>query len=526
MKRKKLVGALLTAGIILASGCSRIEESKDVSKSEQKQQQTDSQQGTEADTIDRTNQDNPEQADSNGISFHTYSWEEITISIPDSWVGKYRVEEEEEGFSLMQTASYKKEDGSGLLCGFYRIDGMIHDVPGVTPLAYTDTQMYYMVEPTDVSYYYEDAAISEEYQEMFDLVYAVEASISIDKEGVQYNPDEFVFPMSHTIRLEDADLLTCSDNELFVARNEIYARHGRWFRDFYLSNYFDSCSWYHGTVSSDEFDETVLSQVEKDNILAIKRAEEIYKAEHPYPKEYMAGSIVEEDLDGDGRPEQLQYILEDLEYHEYSGRIIINGQEFTVEDYEDVWLDNPRLTFYVTDISPQHKGLEIAIMDNGPSEDPVTYFFTYKDGVLTNIGGVGGYPFKKECGYNGFAYEGEVIGEIVMGFTHTCWGFGRWIYNYETQDLEYQDTGYYTNKFEYSHQLYEELTVYLKMDEDSLTTIIPAQEEVFFRGTDGKEWVFIKAKDGSRGYVHIVDGVIDGLGKAPDEVFSGMGFSG
>lgn len=194
-----------------------------------------------------------------------------------------------------------------------------------------------------------------------------------------------------------------------------------------------------------------MSQVEKDNILTIKRAEVLYKAEHPYPKEYMAGNMVEEDLDGDGRPEQLQYIFEELEYHTYTGRIIINGQEFIVEDYQDVWLDNPRLTFYVTDILPQYKGLEIAIMDNGPSEDPVTYFFTYKDGVLTNIGGVGGYPFKKECGYNGFANKGAVVGEIVMGFTHTCWGFGTWRYNYEEQELEYLDTGYYINKYDYFH---------------------------------------------------------------------------
>lgn len=48
----------------------------------------------------------------------------------------------------MQTASYEKEDGAGLLCGFHRIDGMINNVPGGTPLAYTDTQMYYMVELT------------------------------------------------------------------------------------------------------------------------------------------------------------------------------------------------------------------------------------------------------------------------------------------------------------------------------------------------------------------------------------------
>lgn len=45
-------------------------------------------------------------------------------------------------------------------------------------------------------------------------------------------------------------------------------------------------------------------------------------------------------------------------------------------------------------------------------------------------------------------------------------------------------------------------------------------------GTDCKEWVFIKGKDGSRGYVHIVDGVIEGLDKASDDVFSDMGFSG
>ena len=92
--------------------------------------------------------------------------------------------------------------------------------------------------------------------------------------------------------------------------------------------------------------------------------------------------------------------------------------------------------------------------------------------------------------------------------------------------MEYQDTGYYINKFEYPHQLYEDLTVYMKMDEGSITTIIPAQEEVFFRGTDCKEWVFIKGKDGSRGYMHIIDGKISGLEKTPDEVFSDLGFSG
>ena len=527
MRRKKLVIALLAADIILATGCSRKEESTDLTKAEQNQQPTDSEQGTDAEMTDGADQtENPEQADTDDISFHTYSWEEITISIPDSWNGKYQIEENENGFSLIQTASFEKEEGLGFLCGFYRIDDMIIDGPGVTPLAYTAAQTYYMVEPTDVAFYYEDEAISEEYHEMYDQVSAVAFSISIDKAGVQYNPDEFIFPMSNTVLLEEEDLFNCSDNQLTIARNEIYARHGRQFKDVYLTNYFESCSWYEGTVSPEEFDEAVLNQIEKDNVQIIKRAEETYKEKHPYPKKYEAGSIVEEDLDGDGKSEQIQYILEenaaDGDYH---GILMIDRQEFHVEDYEDVWLDNPEMTFYVTDISPYYEGLEIAILDNGSSDDPATYFFTYKDG-LTYIGSVGGYPFKQESGYNGFANEGAVIGEIVLEFTHTCRGYGYWWYNYEDQKLEYQDTGYYINKYEYPHQLYEDLTVYITMNEKSITTIIPAQEEVFFRGTDCKEWVFIKGKDGSKGYVHIVDGKIAGLAKAPDEVFSGMGFSG
>ena len=527
MKRQKLVGALLTISIILAAGCGRKEESIDLTKAEQNQQQTDSEQGTEAETIEKIDRtENPQPADRDDISFHTYSWEEITVSIPDSWNGKYQVEENENGFSLIQAASFEKEEGFGFLCSFYRSEGMITDIPGATPLAYTDTHIYYMGEPTDVTFYYEDEAISKEYHEMSDQVGIVAASIRIDKADVQYNPDEFIFPLSNTVLLEEENLFNCSDNELTIARNEIYARHGRRFNDFYLTNYFESCSWYEGTVSPETFDEAVLNQIEKDNIQIIRRAEETYKEKHPYPKKYEAGSIVEEDLDGDGKLEQLQYILEenaaDGEYH---GIIMINGQEFDVENYEDVWLDNPEMAFYVTDISPYYKGLEIAILDNGPSDDPATYFFTYSDG-LTYIGSVGGYPFKQESGYNGFANEGAVIGEIVLEFTHTCRGYGSWWYNYEKQKLEYQDTGYYIYKYDYPHQLYEDLEVYITMDEKSVTTIVPAQEEVFFRGTDCKEWAFIMGKDGSKGYVHIVDGKIAGLEKAPDEVFSGMGFSG
>ena len=57
-----------------------------------------------------------------------------------------------------------------------------------------------------------------------------------------------------------------TDDELQMAINEIYARHGRRFQDSGIQAYFDEKSWYLGTTDPDSFDESVLSDVELTNI--------------------------------------------------------------------------------------------------------------------------------------------------------------------------------------------------------------------------------------------------------------------
>ena len=42
-----------------------------------------------------------------------------------------------------------------------------------------------------------------------------------------------------------------------IARNEIYARHGRKFNDSELQAYFNSKSWYKGTVNPEDFSTSV-----------------------------------------------------------------------------------------------------------------------------------------------------------------------------------------------------------------------------------------------------------------------------
>ena len=61
-----------------------------------------------------------------------------------------------------------------------------------------------------------------------------------------------------------------------LEENEILARHGRRFNDQALQQYFDSKSWYNGTISPDEFDANLdsrLNDVERANIEIIKKYE-------------------------------------------------------------------------------------------------------------------------------------------------------------------------------------------------------------------------------------------------------------
>lgn len=86
----------------------------------------------------------------------------------------------------------------------------------------------------------------------------------------------YVLPESDSAYYSTADLSGLSDQELYVARNEIYARHGRTFKNADLQNWFNQMSWYQGIYSPEEFDSKVqLNDYEKQNantILALEKS--------------------------------------------------------------------------------------------------------------------------------------------------------------------------------------------------------------------------------------------------------------
>lgn len=83
--------------------------------------------------------------------------------------------------------------------------------------------------------------------------------------------EEYLLPESNTRYLTEWDIAGFSSSELRIAKNEIYARHGRMFTSEDLNLYFNSKSWYQGTVAPENFSESVFSQVEKENILFIQK---------------------------------------------------------------------------------------------------------------------------------------------------------------------------------------------------------------------------------------------------------------
>ena len=85
---------------------------------------------------------------------------------------------------------------------------------------------------------------------------------------------EYIFPNSGTTELTRDEIQGHTKEELRIARNEIYARHGVIFDVEELDTYFQSKSWYTPTISLREFLDTMeLSMVEENNITLISEVE-------------------------------------------------------------------------------------------------------------------------------------------------------------------------------------------------------------------------------------------------------------
>lgn len=88
---------------------------------------------------------------------------------------------------------------------------------------------------------------------------------------------DYIFSESSSRYLTDEEVSALSSDQLELAKNEIYARHGRQFVTDYIAEYFNSKSWYQGTIDPETFDaqqDSIFNEYELANINKIAQWEE------------------------------------------------------------------------------------------------------------------------------------------------------------------------------------------------------------------------------------------------------------
>ncbi len=83
----------------------------------------------------------------------------------------------------------------------------------------------------------------------------------------KYDGTDYILPKSGTQMLTKDDLQGMSSEDLALARNEIYARHGRRFMTAVYQQYFESKPWYHENPKYNyDDDNSNLNDIEIKNV--------------------------------------------------------------------------------------------------------------------------------------------------------------------------------------------------------------------------------------------------------------------
>lgn len=235
---------------------------------------------------------------------------------------------------------------------------------------------------------------------------------------------------------------------------------------------------------------------------------------------YPAEDDIQMDLDFDGELETIRLSATDFKINNVSCRSVVEEDFF--ED-DDPILDE----FLITDINYLDEQREIGLMVRGPSDDPVTYFYTWKEGALEKIGEI---PTNIPDADEQFDGEGHIFGIMRFSLLQTWFGKATWRLTPDNTIEPVPDQVYPVKKYTYMEQIYLKVMLPIYMNRgDAAPFMKLAPQKVEFLASDNKEWVQIRGSDGKEdgegpiGWFRVdgFDSIID-LGLRPDQVFDNL----
>lgn len=213
-----------------------------------------------------------------------FDFKEIEVTVPADWAGRCGMSVSDDRVTFYHMASREAQKAQGWTPG-----GRLLTVACSEDQSFTQTEpsysivgdgaygTYYIALPTDVQGYTQEETIYNDWKDVSDDVEWIKSRVTIwngnsdssSSGSIQIVPehdDEYYFADSSSRYLEAWELSGMTDDELQMAINEIYARHHRKFVLKNVQEYFNSKSWYTGTVEASNFDPSVMNQYEWANI--------------------------------------------------------------------------------------------------------------------------------------------------------------------------------------------------------------------------------------------------------------------
>ncbi|MCD7736344.1 MAG: YARHG domain-containing protein [Lachnospiraceae bacterium] len=201
------------------------------------------------------------------------SFSDVQVVLPSSWGGNVQMNISDDSVSFYHIDSREKlteelgyDNGGHLFTICFTQTTDYTDFPDYMVIGTVSGGTYYAWFPTDVQGYMDDAEIYSEYVSLYDDIDWVKANMTLTIETIISVDSEYIFSQSSTSYLSESDLAGMTADEVQMAINEIYARHHRKFVLEDVQAYFNSKSWYSGTIEADAFDVSVMNIYESANI--------------------------------------------------------------------------------------------------------------------------------------------------------------------------------------------------------------------------------------------------------------------
>ena len=433
---------------------------------------------------------------------------DMKITIPSEYAGRVYALGGEYGLCIHQKASYDYEEGMGFLFAFLKYENNVPNYANEYMKAYTPDMVYYVDEPSDVPFVFDDEDISDDYIELADIKDEVIDSLVINEENVRYDAEEFVMPMTSYKVLEDDTFMYENLSLLIEMRDEIFARHGKVFDDYHIQCKYEALSWYEASDKKIGYDD--LNDVEKENVDKLSdRISEDLENRHFPAAVGMGNEYTAEMTEGEGEV-TVSVSIDDTPGEPYDGVISVNGKEYKLSDL-GVEPENPYMDeYFISNLRDYADDKEIFIIDQGMDDNAVTFFFRVtkeaQNGAVDCIGMIYGSPVEETAAaaIDGFSGYYDVVGTKRSSLIPNVSYYINYFYNTTEGKLQSYDAyPYYYMVPDKPFTMKKDMTVYTDVYKSAPATL-KAGTQIYLVGTDDSQWIVYKTKESpKKRYIYV-----------------------